>query len=109
MAINSIAMNAYKTAFQDGQKLAEQSLSGKAHGGSGENNSFSATIKDSLTKVNDLQQEKAGMIESFASGEKQNVHELMISLQKASVAMSMTSAVRGKVMEAYKEIMRMQF
>ncbi|MFW5734480.1 MAG: flagellar hook-basal body complex protein FliE, partial [Oceanidesulfovibrio sp.] len=42
-------------------------------------------------------------------GEKQNVHELMISLQKASVAMSLTSAVRGKVMEAYKEIMRTQF
>lgn len=109
MAINNIAMNAYKTAVQDGQKLAEHSTSKKAQGGSDENNTFSSTIKDSLAKVNDLQEQKAGMIESFASGEKQNVHELMISLQKASVAMSMTSAVRGKVMEAYKEVMRMQF
>ena len=108
MAINNIAMNAYKTALQNGQKLAEQG-SGKAQGGSGEQNSFTSTIMDSLAKVNYLQEHKAGMIESFASGENQNVHELMISLQKASVAMSMTSAVRGKVMAAYKEVMSMHF
>ncbi len=49
------------------------------------------------------------MITSFASGETQNVHELMISMQKASVAMNLTSAVRNKVIEAYKEMSKLQF
>lgn len=109
MAINNIAMNAYKTALQDGQKIAGQKSFDKTHESGGGQNSFANTIKDSLAKVNNLEEQKAGMIESFASGENQNVHELMISLQKASIAMSMTSAVRGKVMEAYKEVMHMQF
>ena len=33
----------------------------------------------------------------------------MITMQKSSMAMKLTSAVRGKVLEAYKEISRMQF
>ncbi len=49
------------------------------------------------------------MIAYFASGEQQNVHELKISLQKAGLAMNMTTAVRNKALEAYKELARMQF
>jgi Flagellar hook-basal body protein len=56
-----------------------------------------------------MQTEKNAMIASFASGETPNVHELMISLQKASLAMKMTSAVRNKVLEAYKELSKIQF
>ncbi len=72
-------------------------------------NAFSETISNSFDKLNVLQREKAHAIDDFASGRSQNVHELMVTLQKASVAMSLTSAVRGKVMEAYKELSRIQF
>ncbi len=72
-------------------------------------NSFSDTVANSMEKLQSLQHAKATAIEDFASGRNQNVHELMITLQKASVAMSLTSAVRGKVMEAYKELSRIQF
>nr|WP_302736791.1 flagellar hook-basal body complex protein FliE [uncultured Desulfovibrio sp.] len=72
-------------------------------------NSFGDTIKSSLNKVNELQSAKAQAIDDFASGRSQNVHELMITMQKSSLAMKLTSAVRGKVLEAYKEISKMQF
>ena len=72
-------------------------------------NSFGDTIKGSLNKVNALQSAKAQAIDDFASGRSQNVHELMITMQKSSLAMKLTSAVRGKVLEAYKEISKMQF
>lgn len=72
-------------------------------------NSFGDTISQSLNRLNALQEEKAMAIEEFAAGRSQNVHELMITLQKASLAMNLTSAVRGKVLEAYKELSRMQF
>ena len=72
-------------------------------------NSFSDTVSQGVNKLHALQGEKDRAIEEFASGRSQNVHELMITLQKASLAMSMTSAVRGKVLEAYKELSRMQF
>lgn len=72
-------------------------------------NSFSNTVKNSLNRVNELDKAKNQAIEDFASGRRQNVHELMITMQKSSMAMKLTSAVRNKVLEAYKEISRMQF
>lgn len=73
------------------------------------NNSFTDTVKSSVNKVSELQHSKSAAIEDFAAGRTQNVHELMITLQKAGLAMNLTSAVRGKVLEAYKELSRMQF
>ncbi len=72
-------------------------------------NGITDIVSQSLNRVNTLQNEKDEMVVDFASGRTQNVHELMISLQKAGLAMNITSAVRGKVMEAYKELSRMQF
>ena len=72
-------------------------------------NSFTNTVTSSLNRVNELENAKAQAIDDFASGRSQNVHELMITMQKSGMAMKLTSAVRGKVLEAYKEISRMQF
>jgi flagellar hook-basal body complex protein FliE len=33
----------------------------------------------------------------------------MINLQKAGLAMQMTTTVRGKVIEAYRDLIKMQF
>lgn len=107
MAIPKIAQEAYSQALQ--QMRAQQQeqpgqVSGKAEN---EAQSFASTVTDSLAKVNELQSEKSHMIEEFAAGKSQNVQELMVSLQKAGVAMEMTTAVRNKVLEAYKELMNM--
>jgi Flagellar hook-basal body protein len=66
-------------------------------------------MKASLEKVNDMQNEKSSMVQSFAAGKDTNVHELMISLQKAGLAMSMTGAVRSKILASYQELTKMQF
>lgn len=112
MSIQSVGLKAYSTAlsnFARTEKAMKQTTGGTASVPSPAATPFADTLKDSLIKVNDLQKEKSAMITSFASGEQQNVHELMISLQKAGLAMSMTAAVRNKAMEAYKELARMQF
>lgn len=112
MAIRNIAMNAYQNAQMTGNVRRAGSGRSSLEAGktaADQKTSFSATMQESLSKVNGLQAEKSSMIEEFASGERQNVHELMISLQKAGLAMRMTSAVRNKVLEAYKELSRMQF
>ncbi|WP_457570944.1 flagellar hook-basal body complex protein FliE [Desulfovulcanus sp.] len=106
MAIPPLALKAYSNAIQAGKKIDVQKSSNKDQK---VYNSFTDTLKESLKKVNDLEEQKNEMIKSFASGENQNVHELMITLQKAGLAMQMTAAVRNKVMEAYKELMRMPF
>lgn len=107
MAITSIAMQAYQKSL-GAQRKFESEFSQRMQKPQAPRQDFTDTLKNSITKVNDMQHEKTQMIESFASGENQNVHELMISLQKAGLAMSMTSAVRNKIMSAYKEVMQMQ-
>lgn len=46
--------------------------------------------------------------EAFASGANGNIHEVMIVAEKAELSFRLASAVRNKLIEAYREIMRMQ-
>ncbi len=47
-------------------------------------------------------------MEKLQSGESKNIHEVMISMEKADISMRLTVQMRNKVLEAYQEIMRMQ-
>lgn len=105
-------LNAYSNAlaeFRKTQGTIKQESSGIIGANNAPAQSFTETLQSSLKSVNDLQSEKNTMIESFASGETQNVHELMITMQKAGLAVNLTSAVRNKVLEAYRELTRLQF
>lgn len=109
MSIQAIGLKAYTNALNNFTKT-EKTAQAKTLATTNEPaNEFSSVLKSSLEKVNDLQSERKDMITAFATGENQNVHELMISMQKASLAMNMTAAVRNKALEAYKELTRMQF
>jgi flagellar hook-basal body complex protein FliE len=111
MSVQSLGLKAYADAlgnFARAEK-ANKATSAVVPAKEESSTSFADTLKNSLTKVNDMQTEKNAMIRSFASGETQNVHELMITLQKAGLAVSMTAAMRNKVMEAYRELSRLQF
>ncbi len=70
--------------------------------------SFGATIKDALSEVNKLQTDADQIATKLATGESVEVHQAMLSMQKASMALQFTVQVRNKVIEAYQEIMRMQ-
>lgn len=45
----------------------------------------------------------------YALGESDSIHDLQIAQQKANVSLQYTVAVRDAVVDAYKEIMNMQF
>lgn len=108
MSIPITALNAYRNAMGEASAI-DSTVAKSLTKPQKPQGSFTDTMVDSLSTVNKMQAEKNQMIESFAAGETQNVHELMINLQKAGLAMSMTTAVRGKVMEAYKELIKMSF
>ncbi len=45
---------------------------------------------------------------SLAKGEPINLHDVTIAAQKATIAVTLTTQVRDKAVEAYQEMMRMQ-
>ena len=90
-------LDAEKTARTQAEKDRDAANGGKQ------------AAEKALTDYKAQQTKKDEMVQSFASGENQNVHELMIQLQKAGLAMSMTTSVRGKVLDMYKELVKMSF
>ncbi len=69
---------------------------------------FGDFLQDSLGKVNSLQQEANVAMEKLASGESQNLHETLLAVEKADIAFRTMNQVRTKVIDAYREIMKMQ-
>lgn len=61
-----------------------------------------------LNTTNGLLSDAENAEVSFALGELDNTHDLVIAIQKAQTALQYTVAVRDKFLEAYKEIMQMQ-
>jgi len=63
---------------------------------------------DNINNTNSLLSAAENEEISFAMGESENTHDLIIALQKASTALQYTVAIRDKFLDAYKEIMNMQ-
>lgn len=68
---------------------------------------FGGFLKDAIGKVNELELQSQQADEMLAIGETENIHEVMIAAQKAEIALQFTMEVKNKIMEAYKEIMRL--
>lgn len=47
-------------------------------------------------------------LRKFAVGETDNIHHVMMSLEKAKTSFELVLQVRNKLLEGYQEIMRMQ-
>ncbi len=70
---------------------------------------FGQQLVSALKDVNQMQADAKGMQEDLMTNRKPvEVHDLMISMEKASTAMQLTMSVRNKMLEAYQEISRMQ-
>lgn len=69
---------------------------------------FGQMLMDVIKEVNDAQQEARSKQTALMTGQPVEIHDVMIAMEKASVAMQLTMQVRNKVLEAYQEISRMQ-
>lgn len=77
-------------------------------GGTEGGKSFGDFLSESIGKVNNLQQEANVAMEKLAAGESQNLHETLLAVEKAEIAFKAMNQVRTKVIDAYREIMKMQ-
>ena len=59
--------------------------------------SFSDTLADALAEVNDLQLRSGEMVERFAAGQVQDLHEVVIAQQEAAIAFRLVQEVRRRV------------
>lgn len=66
------------------------------------------TAIQNFNLTNSYISDKEDMELKWAMGEVDNPHDLTIALSKASQALNYTTAIRDRLLDAYKEIMQMQ-
>ena len=70
---------------------------------------FAKVLQNSIDQVNQTQQQAEGMAANFAAGDgNTNLHDVMISLQKANISFQEMVQVRNKLVSAYHDVMNMQ-
>lgn len=47
-------------------------------------------------------------VQRMATGQVENLHDVMLQLEQARLALQVAAQVRSRVLEAYQEVMRMQ-
>ncbi len=91
----------------DFQLFAPSELKEKAKPGS-----FDSLLSSAMTMLKETNQysnEAAEAEMKYAMGLTNNTHELQVAQMKANISLQYTVAVRNAVMDAYREIMQMQF
>lgn len=64
-------------------------------------------INDTISELNEMVMKSVNMEKRFAAGEDINLHDVMIQSQEVGLAMRLTMQLRNKVLEAYREVIRM--
>lgn len=70
--------------------------------------SFGEMLEKAVEKTNELQAQSDQAIHELVAGKAKNVHETMLTIERADMSLKLMMQVRNKVLDAYREIMRMQ-
>jgi flagellar hook-basal body complex protein FliE len=106
VSLSSLPNLSIQTEMRPGVRLGKYASSAAPSGVSG---SFSEFLEAKIQETNQLQVEADQVVSSVATGKSHNLHEMMIALDRADVSFRLMTKVRNKAVEAYQEVMRMQF
>ena len=74
----------------------------------GKQSNFGDALLNSFRQVNQDQAESNASIVDLLSGKQQDINSVVASMAKADMSFELLVGVRNKLVEAYKETMRMQ-
>ena len=84
----------------------------KVDGEEAKGSTFDSLLNSAINMIketNDYSNEAAEAELAYAMGLTENTHDLQVAQMKANISLQYTVAVRNAVIEAYKEIMQLQF
>lgn len=68
---------------------------------------FEDLLESSMKNVNDLQQDSDNMVNKLATGDVDDISEVVLSAQRAEFALRLITEVRNKLVDAYQQLGRM--
>lgn len=70
---------------------------------------FADLLSDAVGQVNQLEAQAQQAVTGLLTGTGVDVHQAMIASQKASMAFELAISVRNKAVQAYEQVIGMQF
>jgi flagellar hook-basal body complex protein FliE len=74
-----------------------------------EGSSFSSVLNNAVGSVEQMHASAQQQVTQLATGDRQDIHNVMIQVEKADVAFQLMMQVRNKIVSAYQEVSKMQF
>ena len=71
-------------------------------------NSFGDMLSNAIQSVDDSMKASDAGVQNYISGQTDNIHDVMISMQQAQLSFQMMVEVRNRLVETYQELSRMQ-
>lgn len=69
---------------------------------------FGQLLSNALDSLKGLHAQADELVKDLVTGKSVDLHDVMIAVEKASIALDLGLQLRNKAVEAYQEIMRMQ-
>jgi flagellar hook-basal body complex protein FliE len=69
---------------------------------------FQSMFASAINSVESFRKDADTKVGNFLAGEGEELHNVIISTQKAELSFELFQQVRNKVVQAYQEVMRMQ-
>jgi flagellar hook-basal body complex protein FliE len=108
--MNNLSLENLSQSLQigDSKQLVEGSNLRQAAADRSGGTSFADILKNSFEQVNEQQVQADQAIKDLVAGRNKNIHETMLAIERADSSLKLMMQVRNKVLDAYREIMRMQ-
>lgn len=89
-------------------QMQSGSLDMKDSSGHTPSGSFTQMLEKAVEQANEYQVQADHASKELMAGRTKNIHETMLTLERADMSLKLMMQVRNKVLDAYREIMRMQ-
>ncbi len=101
--MNNLISNlpAFPNLGQTGSAPASDAADGEA--------GFGAVLKNAINQVEELHGSAQQQVTDLLKGDRGDVHNVMIAVEKADIAFQLMMQVRNKIVSAYQEVSHMQF
>lgn len=86
----------------------EQGMSSDSLGAAKGGQTFTQILENSVEKVNTMQGQADHAVKELIAGRSKNIHETLLAVERADSSLKLMMQVRNKILDAYREIMRMQ-
>jgi flagellar hook-basal body complex protein FliE len=87
----------------------DQLKSAPAAGTNDAEGNFGSVLKNAINQVENLHGSAEQQVTDLLKGDRSDVHNVMIAVEKADIAFQLMMQVRNKIVSAYQEVSKLQF